>query len=108
MPALRALEESDQHIGLARVGVHRAQLHGHFRFVPLAMGGVVVGHDVETTPGAQMFLVSVAQALTGTLVLHTHPYTCAMSSKRAPQVHVQSLPTVWGAMRALLTGAKVF
>jgi hypothetical protein len=45
--------------------VHRAQLHGHFRFVPLAMRGVVVGHDLETTPGAQMFLVSASQARTG-------------------------------------------
>ena len=61
MPALRALEQPHQDIGLPRVGMHRAQLHGHFRLVPLASRGIVVGHATETTPYGQMFLVSAAQ-----------------------------------------------
>src|ERR1700687_1163556 len=65
MPALRALEQSDQHVGLPRIGVHGAQLHRHFRLVPFASRGVVVGHALETTPGGQMFLVSASQPRTG-------------------------------------------
>ena len=61
MPALRALEQPDQDVGLPRVGVHRAKLHGHYRLVPLASRGVFVGHDLEATPYGQMFLVSAAQ-----------------------------------------------
>ena len=65
MPALRALVQSDQHVGLPHVGVHCAQLHGHFRLVPLASRSVVVSHAVETTPRGQMFLVSASQPRTG-------------------------------------------
>src|ERR1700694_2556766 len=47
MPALRALEQSDQHVGLPRIGVHGAQLHRHFRLVPFASRGVVGGPGLE-------------------------------------------------------------
>ena len=44
--ALGTLEESDHHIGAGRIGVHRAELHRHFRLVPIASRSILVSHGL--------------------------------------------------------------